>query len=109
MSITISTMPITSRLIVFFLGVSLPSVVFGRAVFAIFIGFITIFYNQAIGSILGAIQHLRQGNKVKYVFIAQHKKTWPVDPMCRLLGVTRGGYYGYQRRGGGGIDYYRQE
>tara|TARA_B110000977_G_scaffold86783_1_gene115567 strand:+ start:3776 stop:4084 length:309 start_codon:yes stop_codon:yes gene_type:complete len=77
--------------------------------FAIFIGFITIFYNQAIGSILGAIQHLRQGNKVKYVFIAQHKKTWPVDLMCRLLGVTRGGYYGYQRRGGGDIDYYRQE
>jgi O-antigen ligase len=46
MSITISTMPITSRLIVFFLGVSLPSVVFGRAVFAIFIGLaiITLFY-----------------------------------------------------------------
>tara|TARA_B110000977_G_scaffold7356_1_gene10126 strand:+ start:527 stop:748 length:222 start_codon:yes stop_codon:yes gene_type:complete len=31
--------------------------------------------------------------------IAQHKKTWPVDLMCRLLGVTRGGYYSYQRRG----------
>jgi putative transposase len=46
---------------------------------------------------------------VKYVFIAQHKKTWPVDLMCRLLGVTRGGYYGYERRGGGSIDYYRQE
>lgn len=46
---------------------------------------------------------------MKYVFIAQHKKTWPVDLMCRLLGVTRSGYYGYQRRGGGGIDYYRQE
>ncbi len=52
---------------------------------------------------------LRQGNKVKYVFIAQHKKTWPVDLMCRLLGVTRGGYYGYQQRGGGSLDYYRQE
>ena len=46
---------------------------------------------------------------MKYVFIAQHKKTWPVDLMCRLLGVTRGGYYGYQKRGGGSIDYYRQE
>ncbi len=43
------------------------------------------------------------------MFIAQHKKTWPVDLMCRLLGVTRGGYYGYQQRGGGSIDYYRQE
>jgi putative transposase len=43
------------------------------------------------------------------VFIAQHKKTWPVDLMCRLLGVTRSGYYGYQRRGGDRIDYYHEE
>ena len=46
---------------------------------------------------------------MKYVFIAQHKKTWPVDLMCRLLGVTRSGFYGYQRRGGGKIDYYHLE
>lgn len=46
---------------------------------------------------------------MKYVFIAQHKKTWPVDLMCRLLGVIRSGYYGYQRRGGGRIDYYHKE
>ena len=46
---------------------------------------------------------------MKYVFVAQHKKTWPVDLMCRLLGVTRSGFYGYQRRGGDEIDYYRQE
>jgi putative transposase len=46
---------------------------------------------------------------VKYVFIAQHKKTWPVDLMCRLLGVTRGGYYGYQRRQDGGPDPYHRE
>ena len=37
---------------------------------------------------------------MKYLFIAQHKKTWPVDLMCRLLGVTRSGYYGYQQRHG---------
>jgi hypothetical protein len=29
--------------------------------------------------------------------------------MCRLLGLTRGGYYRYQQRGSSGIDYYRQE
>ena len=46
---------------------------------------------------------------MKYVFIAQHKKAWPVDLMCRLLGVTRSGFYGYQRRGGGRVDYYHQE
>jgi len=46
---------------------------------------------------------------VKYVFIAQHKKTWPVDLMCQLLGVTRSGYYGYQRRGSDRTDSYHQE
>jgi transposase InsO family protein len=46
---------------------------------------------------------------VKYVFVAQHKKTWPVDLMCQLLGITRSGFYGYQRRGGGKTDAYRQE
>jgi transposase InsO family protein len=35
---------------------------------------------------------------VKYVFIAQHKKTWPIDLMCRVLGVKRNGYYRYHRR-----------
>jgi len=43
------------------------------------------------------------------VFIAQHKKTWPVDLMCRLLGVTRSGFYGYQQRGGNGVDPYHEE
>ena len=46
---------------------------------------------------------------MKYVYIAQHKKTWPVDLMCRLLGATRGGYYGYQRRNGGRPDFYHLE
>lgn len=35
---------------------------------------------------------------MKYAFITQHKKTWPVDPMCRLLGVSRNAYYRYCRR-----------
>ena len=35
---------------------------------------------------------------MKYSFIAQHKKTWPVDVMCRLMGIHRDGYYSYQRR-----------
>ena len=47
---------------------------------------------------------------MKYLFIAQHKKTWPVDLMCRLLGVTRSGYYGYhQRHGDREDDLYHQE
>ena len=32
---------------------------------------------------------------MKYAFITQHKKTWPVDVMCRLLGVSRNAYYRY--------------
>lgn len=35
---------------------------------------------------------------MKYVFIAQHKNTWPVDLMCRLLGVKRNGFYSYWKR-----------
>jgi putative transposase len=35
---------------------------------------------------------------VKYSFIAQYKKTWPVDVMCQLLGIKRSSYYSYQRR-----------
>ena len=35
---------------------------------------------------------------MKYAFIAHHKKTWPVDLMCRLLGVKRNGYYSYWKR-----------
>lgn len=35
---------------------------------------------------------------MKYSFITQRKKTCPVGLMCRLLGVTRSGYYGYLKR-----------
>ena len=41
---------------------------------------------------------LREKNKVKYVFITRHKKTWPVDRMCRILGVSRNAYYRYCQR-----------
>lgn len=35
---------------------------------------------------------------MKYAFITQHKKTWPVDVMSRLLGVSRNAYYRYCQR-----------
>lgn len=35
---------------------------------------------------------------MKYLFIAQHKKTWPVDLICRVFKVKRNGYYSYQLR-----------
>jgi putative transposase len=35
---------------------------------------------------------------LKYAFITQHKKAWPVDLMCRLLGVTGNAYYSYCKR-----------
>lgn len=35
---------------------------------------------------------------MKYAFITQHKKTWPVGVMSRLLGVSRNAYYRYCQR-----------
>ncbi len=35
---------------------------------------------------------------MKYEFIAQQKKSWPIAMMCRLLGVQRNGYYSYLQR-----------
>jgi putative transposase len=43
---------------------------------------------------------------MKYSFITQHKKTWPVDVMCRPLGVTRSGYYRHLNKA---VDYYHLE
>ncbi|TWX62735.1 IS3 family transposase [Colwellia sp. C1TZA3] len=37
-------------------------------------------------------------NEVKYSFITQHKKIWPVVLMCRILGVKSNNYYSYQKR-----------
>jgi len=37
-------------------------------------------------------------NEIKYSFITEHKKTSPVSVMCRLLDVSRNGYYSYQKR-----------
>ncbi len=34
---------------------------------------------------------------MKYSFIAQHKKTWPIGMMCRLLGISRSGFYHHQK------------
>ena len=35
---------------------------------------------------------------MKYSFITQRKKTYPVGLMCRLMGVSRSAYYGYEQR-----------
>jgi len=34
---------------------------------------------------------------VKYSFITQHKNTYPISLQCQVLGVSRNGYYHYQR------------
>lgn len=33
---------------------------------------------------------------MKYAFITQHKKTYPISLQCQVLGVSRNGYYNYQ-------------
>lgn len=35
---------------------------------------------------------------MKYLFIDQHKKTWPINLICRLFKVKRNGYYSYHLR-----------
>lgn len=35
---------------------------------------------------------------MKYDFIFEHKETWPIQCMCRILGVLRQGYYRYCQR-----------
>jgi putative transposase len=34
---------------------------------------------------------------VKYSFITQHKNAYPVTLQCQVLGVSRNGYYQYER------------
>ena len=35
---------------------------------------------------------------MKYAFITQHKNAWPITLQCRVLGVSRNGYYHYQKK-----------
>ncbi|PCJ43300.1 MAG: IS3 family transposase, partial [SAR86 cluster bacterium] len=35
---------------------------------------------------------------MKYSFIQQHKKTWPINVMCKVLEVKRSSYYSFQQR-----------
>ena len=41
---------------------------------------------------------LRKRVGLRYRFIAQERKAYPVKLLCRLLGVSRGGFYAYLRR-----------
>jgi transposase InsO family protein len=35
---------------------------------------------------------------VKFAFILAEKATWPIDALCEVLGVSRGGYYAWRGR-----------
>lgn len=35
---------------------------------------------------------------MKYAFIAQYKKVWPINLMCKVMGVYRNGFYHYMKQ-----------
>ena len=41
---------------------------------------------------------LREGKRVKFSFIHAEKASFPVAALCRVLGVTRQGYYAFVKR-----------
>ena len=41
---------------------------------------------------------LREGEHVKFSFIAKHRGIWPARWMCGVLGVSRGGFYAWLTR-----------
>src|SRR3954466_14457884 len=38
---------------------------------------------------------LREGEHVKFAFIAKHRGIWPAGWLCGALGVSRGGFYAW--------------
>src|SRR2546429_5602108 len=41
---------------------------------------------------------LCKGAAVKFRFVRHHRKRWPVEVMCRVLKVSRSGYYAWRKR-----------
>src|SRR5690606_18303661 len=41
---------------------------------------------------------LREGIAMRDAFIEEHRTTWPIAVQCRVLEVTRSGYYAWRQR-----------
>jgi putative transposase len=38
---------------------------------------------------------VREGKRVKFGLIAEHRETWPIARLCKVLGVSRQGFHSY--------------
>ena len=55
------------------------------------------FLGEHCGEVPLCYSTLCQRNEVKYSFIAQYKKIWPMILMCHVLGVKSNNFYSFQK------------
>ena len=55
-------------------------------------------HSSGTGYLKKGYSFLRQGIQVRYRFVAQEHQSYPVERLCRVMSVSRSGFYAWQRR-----------